>query len=182
MLGGDLMTIDLGLARAIDAEEFGEPGQRTFRLRVIGAASHTASLWLEKEQVQALSLALTQMLAQLGEDEQAAASLNDFPELPEHDFHVGRMAIGFDPADQTIVLQTYGLGTDDEDDEPTLRVRLSQGLSAALNARLREIITHGRPVCGLCGASIDAAGHTCIRANGHFKQVIPDPDSGEEEE
>ena len=56
------MTIELGLARGIDAQSFGQPGQRTFRLRIVGAEAESASLWIEKEQMQALSIALKQML------------------------------------------------------------------------------------------------------------------------
>src|SRR5450756_1602585 len=52
------MTIEFGVARGIDAQSFGQPGQRTFRLRILGASAESASLWLEKEQMQALSLCL----------------------------------------------------------------------------------------------------------------------------
>ena len=52
------MTVELGLATAVDAQAFGQPGQRTFRLRLLGEQAEAASLWLEKEQMQALSLAL----------------------------------------------------------------------------------------------------------------------------
>ena len=59
------MTIEFGVARGIDAQAFGQPGQRTFRLRILGANAESASLWMEKEQMQALSIALKQMLSQL---------------------------------------------------------------------------------------------------------------------
>ncbi len=65
------MTIDLGAAQDIDAQSYGQPGQRTFRLRIIGAAQDSASLWMEKEHLQALNIALTQLLAQLGREAEA---------------------------------------------------------------------------------------------------------------
>jgi len=177
------MTIDLGAARDIDAQSFGQPGQRTFRLRIIGAAADSASLWMEKEHMQALSIALTQLLAQLGREQEAdAPAVEEFPEVADHDFRVGRMAIGFDPADGSVVLQTFDVSVGEDDDVPTLIVRLPQGQCSALNGQLRRIITSGRPVCPLCGVAIDAGGHACIRANGHSKQPIPEPGEPEDDE
>lgn len=174
------MTIELGVALGVDAESFGQPGERTFRLRILGASRQWASLWMEKEQLQALSLALSQMLAQLRQAEQPGAGLDDFPDTAEHDIHVGRMEIGFDPSDRTIVLNLFGLGVDDDESSPDLRVRFRQEQCATLSVRLKEIIGAGRPLCPLCGAPLTPAGHACIRANGHTSQPIPE--HGEEEE
>jgi uncharacterized repeat protein (TIGR03847 family) len=176
------MTSDFGLARAIDIQSFGQPGQRTFRLRVAGSGAETASVWLEKEQLQALSLALRQMLAQLEYDQEPPpADVGEFPITADHDFRAGRLSMGFHPDDRTVVLFTYELGATDDDDEPTLRVRLTQEQSASLIVNLDEIIAGGRPTCPLCGAPIDAAGHACIRSNGHSKQPIPDERAGDDE-
>ena len=60
------MTIDLGAARSIEAESFGQPGQRTFRLRVM-SGHEAASLWLEKEHLIRLTLAIRQLLEQTAE-------------------------------------------------------------------------------------------------------------------
>jgi uncharacterized repeat protein (TIGR03847 family) len=175
------MTTDFGLVRGIDAQTFGQPGQRTFRLRIVGEAGETASLWLEKEQVQALSLALKQMLAQLEYDQEPpAADAGDFPVVAEHDFRVGRMGMGFSPSDRTVVLYLYEVGLED-DDEPTLRVHITQEHCASLSAQLDEIISGGRPICPLCGLAIDVSGHACVRSNGHSKQPIPDEDTGDDD-
>jgi len=174
------MTIDFGLARIVDAQTFGEPGERTFRLRVIGATEQSASLWMEKQHLQALDLAFTQMLVQLDYGgKPTELDLAEFPADAEHDFKVGRLALGFDPADKTVVLYVYEIGVEDETN-PTLSVRLAQEHCAALGVQLKEIIGGGRPVCPLCGASIDTAGHTCIRSNGHSRQPIPE-EGGEPE-
>lgn len=176
------MTADFGIARAVDAQTFGQPGQRTFRLRLLGSATESASLWLEKEQLQALSLAFKQMLAQLDyQDEPPGAEIPEFPVVPDHDFRVGRLGMGFNPSDRTIVLYSYEIGAgEEESEEPTLRVRLTQEQCAALSVKLDDVIGGGRPVCPLCGLPIDASGHACIRANGHSKQPIPDEPSDEE--
>jgi len=176
------MTVDLGIARAVDAQTFGEPGQRTFRLRVLSGRTQAASLWMEKQQFQALNLAFAQVLAQIDFTEKpGAADLSEFPVTAEHDFRVGRMGLGFDASDRTVVLDTYEIGIEDEEAEVTLRVRLTPSQCASLVEQLSDIIGKGRPLCPLCGASIDADQHVCIRANGHMRVPIPDEQTGPEE-
>lgn len=167
------MSIDLGTAKTIEAESFGEPGHRTFRLRMIGANSESASLWMEKEQFQALSLALSQALSELRHPGSAPEPVPyDFPEIADHDFKVGRMALGIDTSNGTVVLYLSDTQAGDED-EPTLLVRISQDHCLSLRDQLDDIISRGRPVCPLCHVSIDPGGHTCIRSNGHSSQPIP---------
>lgn len=176
------MTEEFGLSQGADVQTFGQPGQRTFRLRVVGEQAQTASVWLEKEQLQALSLAIRQMLGQLEYDQEPpTAHLADFPASAEHDFRAGRLGMGFNALDRTILLFTYEIGAAEDDENPTLRVRLTQEQCASLAASLDDIIAGGRPTCPLCGVPMDASGHACIRSNGHSKQPIPDQDAGEDE-
>lgn len=166
------MTLDLGTARGVDAKAFGRPGERTFQLRLIGATEETAALWLEKQQLQALSLALSQVLAQTGGEDTPATDLSFFPEPPDAELHVGRMAVGYDPADKTVVIQAHDL-TSDEDGDPDVLVRITSADVAQLSMRLKEIIGGGRPTCPLCGVPLDSSGHGCIRSNGHSKEPVP---------
>ncbi len=176
------MTVDLGTAQSVDAESFGQPGERTFRLRIIGAGKESASLWVEKEHLQALSLAFSQILSQFGRaDASAGQGAAEFPQAVDHDLRIGRMGIGFDPADRSFVLQVYELESD-EDASPALNVRLRLEHCAALNGQLIRIISAGRPVCPLCGSPVNADGHACVRANGHSQQPIPEQRVDEEEE
>jgi len=177
------VTVDLGTARAVDAQTFGEPGQRTFRLRIMNGRNQSASLWMEKQHFQALNLAFAQMLAQLDYQEKPPpADLSNFPIAAEHDFRVGRVGLGFDSSDGTVVLDTYEVGSEEEEAEAALRVRLTPDHCAWLVGQLSEIVAKGRPLCPLCGASMDADGHACVRSNGHSRQPIPDEQAGEEEE
>jgi uncharacterized repeat protein (TIGR03847 family) len=168
------MTADFGTARGIDARAHGEPGARTFQVRIIGSNYESASLWLEKQQMQALSLALTQVLMQIGRPNRDSEEISSFPEGPDHDFRVGRMAIGFDPSTGTVVLHIFDLGRDEEEEEPDVQVRVTSDACASLNSGLQETIASGRPQCPLCGVPLDPEGHACIRSNGHSKQPIPD--------
>ena len=176
------MSTDFGIARGIDAQAFGQPGQRTFRLRIVGDDGDTASLWMEKEQLQALSLALKQMLGQLEySDDPPPADAGDFPVVAAHDFRVGRMGMGFNASDRTVALFLYEVNVEDEDD-PTLRARMTQEQCASLSAQLDDIVAGGRPTCALCGLAMEPTGHACVRSNGHSKQPIPDEESDEDDD
>ena len=176
------MTADFGLLRAIDAQSFGQPGQRTFRVRMVSADGDTASTWLEKEQMQALSLAFKQMLSQLEyNQEPPVPDVGEFPTVAGHDFRVGRMGMGFDSSDRTVILYLYEVGLDDEE-EATLRARLTQEQCAGMSASLDDIVAGGRPLCALCGVPMDASGHMCVRTNGHSNQPIPQETDEDEDD
>jgi uncharacterized repeat protein (TIGR03847 family) len=173
MTGNPSMTSDLGTARAIDARSQGEPGRRTFHVRVLGSRAETALLWVEKQHIMAMAMAFSQLLAQLGHDQKSGTEIAEFPSDPDYQFRVGRMSIGYDPNDKAVVLHVFAEGRDDDDDEPDILVRISRDDCAALNATLEEIISTGRPLCPLCATPMDDNGHTCIRSNGHSMQPIP---------
>ena len=59
---------DFGRAELLEPEAIGEPGQRRFRLRV-QSGDKAASLWMEKEQLAALSFGIRQILEQNTGDE-----------------------------------------------------------------------------------------------------------------
>jgi uncharacterized repeat protein (TIGR03847 family) len=168
------MTVDFGTARAIDARAHGEPGSRTFQLRILGANNESASLWLEKQQLTQLSLALSQVLAQLGRVQEPPEDIPGFPESAGAEFRVGRIGIGLDPSTGTVSLHFFDIARGEDEDDPDVRVRVTSAACAGLNSRLQEIIASGRPLCPLCGAPLDPGGHACIRSNGHSKQPIPD--------
>lgn len=175
------MSIELGVARAIDAESFGQPGQRTFRLRIIGQNSETASLWMEKEQFQALSLAFGQVLSELRHRSSGKGTpVLEYPETADHDFKVGRMALSIDTATSMVILHLSDIEAGESDD-PTLRVGVTHDHCATLREQLEDIVSRGRPVCPLCHTPMDESGHACIRGNGHSSQPIPEERAGEEE-
>ena len=174
------MTIELGLALHIEAETFGEPGDRTFRLRVAGASSETAGLWMEKQQFIALSLAFGQILSQIRHPDRVAGTAQyKFADTLDHEFKVGRMAVGLDASDRTIALYTYDI-SDEEESDPTLRVKLSLDQCSTLRPQLEDIVSAGRPLCPLCQQPADPAGHGCIRSNGHSAEPVPPEDEAGE--
>ena len=122
--------------------------------------------------MQALSLAFSQVLAQTGGEDSPATDLSFFPEPPDTEVHVGRMAVGYDASDRPVVIQAHDLTTDDDGD-PDVIMRISSVDVAQLSTRLKEMIAGGRPICRLCGVPLDSSGHSCIRSNGHREQPVP---------
>ena len=165
---------DFGRVSSLEAEAIGVPGQRTFRLR-IRSGQRTASLWVEKEQLQALALALMRLLVQMGRPEDvpaagaAANPLSPFPDEPSLEFKVGRLGLGFDQADGSIVFFAYDVETEEESEqaEAVLACRAAPDQCRDLLAMIEDIIAAGRPICRLCLAPIDPGGHVCARSNGH---------------
>ena len=175
--------LDFGRVSSLEAEAIGEPGQRTFRLRV-SSGQHTASLWLEKEQLQALALALMRLLVQMGQPEYIPAAgtapnpLSPFPEQPSLDIRVGRLGLGLDQSEGNIVLFAYE-GEESETEEESEEAEETDTTDAALACRaapaqcrdlvamIEGIIAAGRPTCRLCLAPIEPEGHVCARSNGH---------------
>ena len=160
---------DLGDVDEIDAEAIGEPGHRTFRLLAERGAV-TASLWLEKEQLQALGLIIDQHVARLtrgGAPRETVilALAGRFPSAATIDFKVGRMAMGYDNERRKFILTAYDI-EDPDGTEAKLSCTATHPQVAALSARIAEVVAAGRPRCPLCGAPMEGT-HVCPASNGH---------------
>ena len=177
--------MDFEFVSELDAEAIGEPGKRLFRVRARSGAQ-TASLWLEKQQLQALSLAIRQVLeqashsAQPGPSDDPAIPMADFPLSPSLDFRVGRLALGWDDSAQRLVLQAFPVDAA-EDDPAGFSCLTSAEHALAFCDVADAAVAAGRPICFLCHEPVDAGGHNCIRANGHRDEEIPSMEEGDEE-
>src|SRR5215469_6346882 len=116
-----------GPATRLQAQAIGEPGHRTFRLLVESDDGRAAALWVEKEQLQALGLAVEQLLAEFqGKSMGRPAKqppIETFPPNPTVDFKVGRLALGQDeselesgPRYVLLVYDLEGSGTSEEEE------------------------------------------------------------------
>ena len=174
---------DFGLALRLQAQAFGEPGQRTFRV-LIANETEAASLWMEKQDLARLGMAVEAHLARLrgvrGRRSLPAPNPADaYGGDPSVDFRVAQLALGFDEREGLFLLLAYT--TDDEDaDRPTFSCQATPAQFQALAEEVARVVAAGRPTCRLCGLPIDPGGHACVRANGHLKQPIP-PVEGDEE-
>jgi len=175
---------DFGRAEIFDAEAVGEPGNRRFRLF---ARSHndTAGLWLEREQLEQLSIAIDRLLARLSGGEvlrpeamaQVAAPPNapdDFPAHPDLEFQVSSMQLGYDPDHDLILLraapleliQNEGELLVNEDAEPLFSVLITRAHATRLSAHLLSILASGRPRCPFCNRPMESP-HICEKQNGY---------------
>lgn len=162
--------MDLGDVDEIDVEAIGEPGQRTFRLLAERAES-TASLWIEKEQLQALGLLLERQVAHYGRRAPVERPLltlaGRFPSPASIDFKVGRMALGFDEETARFILTAHDT-SEPEQTAPTFSCRATASQARALSAKIGEVVAAGRPLCPLCGAPMEGK-HVCPLSNGHVQ-------------
>lgn len=175
---------DFGVARRIEAQSFGRPGRRTFRVYVANA-ERAASLWMEKEQLAALGAHIEGQLNRLRAMRYQGGTATPDPATaytgePDLDFRVGQLALGFDERAGLFLLFAYSADDEDED-EPTFSCQATPEQFRELADAIARIIAAGRPICPLCGLPMDPDGHACARANGHLKLPIPPRQAGEDE-
>ena len=160
--------------QSIKAEAIGEPGQRRFRILVDGEVG-SAMMWLEKEQLFQLAVAINQLQASLPnlgrsrpppEDGEGAAA--------QIEFKVGRLVLGHEGSSERLIIDAHDVESGEEEQEPTVRVWGERQQLARFAAESLELCAAGRPLCPLCGAPMDPAGHACPRSNGHALQDLAD--------
>jgi uncharacterized repeat protein (TIGR03847 family) len=155
----------------------GEPGDRTFYLQARKGET-LVTVGVEKTQVAVLARRLGDLLdavevpepsdsAEPGELEQPIVEL----------FRIGAMALAWDAADSSVVIEAqtptedgeYVELADDVDDGPDLlRVRLEPEQARSFVSRAEALLVAGRPPCPFCGQPLDPQGHFCPRSNGQL--------------
>jgi uncharacterized repeat protein (TIGR03847 family) len=199
------MIRELGPVEIVGAEAIGQPGQRRFRLFAL-VRDIAVALWMEKEQLNNLSIALDSILAQLTEGrilrteaqaspfpppEEAPAN---FPAKPNYEFQVGQLRISYDEKRNLLVLISVPLEIVMEPgqepqvvlrEEDTLSFRFTLQQAQQLTRAITVLVSSGRPVCPLCRTPLDGGPHACVKQNGHRElvQVLEDEeeDRGDEE-
>ena len=150
-------------------ETFGAPGMRTFRLNAESGSS-IAKVWLEKEQLAELCMAMNQLTKETPDNDN---SLDDPPIHLEADgltnleFKATRLAFGHNPNTGMFIVDAHD--PDDDDEEPSVRIWLSREMITSFANSGLEIVASGRPICPLCSRPMDVEGHSCPRQNGHSK-------------
>ena len=187
------MSTDLGPVNIIGADTVGEPGQRRFRLYA-QAGTRAVIMWMEKEQLNTLSLALDRALAQItdgnmlrpiaqaGPKPEVAGMPANFPGRPTFEFQVGQIRIGYDEGRTLLALIAAPIEILlERGQEPRAIIREDESVSIfftiqqaqALTSSITALVTSGRPVCPLCNRPLDGGPHACVQQNGH-KEVIQD--------
>jgi len=196
------MSKDLGPIEIIGAEAIGQPGERRFRLFAM-IHNISVALWMEKEQLNNLSIALDRILAQLTEgrilrtEAQVSPPTHprgapaNFSDKPEFEFQVGQLRISYDERHNLLVLISIPLGIVMEPgqepqvilrDADTLSFRFTLQQAKELASSITILVSSGRPTCPLCRAPLDGGPHACVKQNGHRELVQGLEDEGEENE
>ncbi len=161
------------------------------------------ALWMEKEQLNNLSIALDRILAQLTEGRilrtEAQASAQpppegapaNFPAKPNYEFQVGQLRISYDERRNLLVLISVPLEIVMEPgqepqvilrEEDSLSFRFTLQQAQHLSSSITILVSSGRPVCPLCGTPLDDGPHACAKQNGHRELVQVLEDEGEDTE
>jgi uncharacterized repeat protein (TIGR03847 family) len=158
---------DFGEALSVGAEAIGQPGQRRFRL-LVRSTSQTASIWMEKQQLQGIGEWFEETVAKL--DDEGGADMPDVEPTPfgaifDVELQVLQVALGYQEDGGLFLIQVFDAESSAE--APAFNCRLSRGQCRVLSRKISEVVAGGRPICPLCGRPIDPTGHVCPRSNGH---------------
>ena len=158
---------DLGTAKVLRAEVFGEPGERTFRV-LAEAEKGTASVWMEKEQLSALALSIKGYLDEMSEAAKrvASAPASASASRPSFDFKLTSIGLTYDESEGKFGILAY-----DEKDHGSQMATIAwwtpQSQAEAMAEEALAAVAAGRPVCPLCHRAMDKEGHACPHYNGH---------------
>jgi uncharacterized repeat protein (TIGR03847 family) len=157
---------DFGEAVSVDAEAIGQPGQRRFRL-LVRSTSQTASIWMEKQQLEGIGEWFEESVKKLDEEASAVPDVEPTPfgAIFDIEVQVLQVALGYQEDGGLFVIQVFDAESSVE--EPAFYCRLSRGQCRVLSRKIAEVIAGGRPICPLCFRPIDPEGHVCPRSNGH---------------
>ncbi|MQF70257.1 DUF3090 family protein [SAR202 cluster bacterium AD-804-J14_MRT_500m] len=158
----------LGIVDSVMGESQGRPGERTFRL-LIRAGLASASLWLEKEQLQQLA---TYIQDASSNPSRGDPNETDSPEetwngeATNIDFKVGSLALGHDSASNSFLFLAHETEAD-PGGPADISFWVPFDMAQELSKKSLEICAAGRPNCVLCGRPMNPDGHMCVRSNGH---------------
>lgn len=159
----------LGAVTSIEAETFGEPGRRTFRV-VMEAGSARTYVWLEKEQLFQLGVYLQEAIRTLSDDDKRRESEPGEPQWSggeeSVEFKARQMLLNYHVPANSFYLVAYE-GDESEMDAGSVSCWITPNQAEQLGEEALRICASGRPPCFLCGLPINPEGHVCPRANGH---------------
>ncbi len=165
------ITYPLGALSRIEAETFGDPGRRTFRL-VLQSGRATSYVWLEKEQLFQLGAGLKEAVDRQTESDRGRVSSPTAPSWAGAEtlieFKARVLSGRHDQDTNSFYLQAQGVADEQSGEEaPSASFWITLDQASVLADQCLRICAAGRPPCFLCGLPIDPSGHVCPRANGH---------------
>ena len=185
-MADDAFRSEPGPGSALDAQRLrvdslGLPGQRRFRLLAV-VDGVTFVVWMEKQQLQALGMALEQILEQLpdeGPGFDATGLPIEFDTDTSHQFRVGRMELGYDERRDRLVIIAHDIAG--EEGQPSFSCRLTRAQAREVSADAAAVVAAGRPRCTMCGAPMGPGPHVCPEQNGHLPLSLSEDDDEDED-
>jgi uncharacterized repeat protein (TIGR03847 family) len=164
-------SYDLGDVTLLTPVAVGQPGKRTFFLAV-GQTGRWLRVWLEKEDLQGLAMAVRQFLFALHEKNphiakraESTPMSEDVPiGLPSAELEVDELTLGHDDGGAKVDVVAHGFGPR-RVDKVVVHLRATLGQLRRLGNQADGIYAAGRPRCPLCGEPIDPTGHVCPASN-----------------
>ena len=151
----------------MEAESFGEPGSRTFRM-LARTAEGQVSLWLEKEQVVMLGSAIAELLervpTQRGNEPSATTSAEFVGEL---EVKVGSLEIGYDASEDGFTVEASDFVSPFE--LSSINLLVTRDHLVRVREQIDRIVAESRPRCPLCGTPLTGGPHFCPESNGHAR-------------
>lgn len=190
----DSAKYNFGEVEKIKTEAIGVAGKRIFRILIDCPTKASATLWLEKEQVYGLSMAMKKMAETKGQGERPDEE-PDFPDIAEVDsaplsseglleFKVSRLGLAYGPGKGNVTVFFYderdevaseGEPSEEEEYEQeavgpaALQVSLAHAqLDEFINQSLDEC-SSGRGTDALSRHAMVATGKVDPNTNGHFR-------------
>ncbi|MQG00486.1 MAG: DUF3090 family protein [SAR202 cluster bacterium] len=163
------MKYDIGTPQALNIDAFGFPGERTFRI-FLECSGSSISLWLEKQQLFELAMAISRILEVVKDNQTVDISLEEnlepIDKIPvEVEFTVGRLSLAHNPASNLFIIEAYNI-SDNVDDEANITFHISKSKLQDISTEAFKICASGRPICSLCGEPMDLELHICSEPDG----------------
>lgn len=156
----------MGRAQLLKPEALGQPGKRTFRFQ-IEAERGSAFVWMEKDQLSALAVAIKRFLEENpAKQQQARDGIIEAIAEPFFDFKAANLGLAFDEQTALFAILAYTV-EDFKRDQATLLCWVTRRQIDAMADEALRVVASGRPICPLCKQPMDPAGHVCVRTNGH---------------
>ncbi len=184
---------NFGLVETVKPESLGMPGKRVFRLLIDGVPPAAATLWLEKEQLYGLSMAIKKMIesdAEQGNTGEAEGP-EESPIIPRLDdpdslksnsseileFKVGRLGLALGPGKDHVTLffhdeledeETDPYSEDEEEPEESFAEEIQRIAKLQLSLEVtqtKEFVNESLELCA-SGRGVDALSRQALVATG----------------
>mgnify|MGYP006167234801 CR=1 FL=1 len=158
-------TWELGDVIHIVPESIGEPGSRRFRINVT-CSNGSGLLWVEKEQLYELALAIKQLLGHSVPEHNNQWDSVYGVATADFEFYVTSISLGHDQSSDR-----YMLSTEVDDAMGSLTIWMSEFELDGFADQAFDVCASGRTRCPLCGVPLrtDDQAHVCAKTNGHHK-------------